>query len=78
MSSLEDRETPGVHSAIKEAIREVGTEADGAEVPRALERAALKAQSTEDRVEAEFEEMKRRGEVYVVPAEDGDRVKVTP
>jgi hypothetical protein len=78
MASTEDAESMGVHSAIKEAIREVGTEADGAEVPRALERAALKAQSTEGHVEAEFDMMKKRGEVYVVPAEDEGRVKVTP
>lgn len=65
-------------TVIKEAIERTGTEEDGAPVEAALTDAVHASAYSQVDVEDAFEDLKRRGEVYVVPGEEGDRVKVTP
>lgn len=65
-------------TVIKEAIERTGTAEDGAPVDAALTDAVHASAYSQVDVEDAFEDMKKRGEVYVVPAEDEARVKVTP
>lgn len=71
--------TDPLAGVIKDAIARAGTAEDGAPVDAALTEAVHASGYSQADVEDTFEDMKKRGEVYVVPTEDGeDRVKVTP
>lgn len=77
LSSHGGHEDP-LATVIKDAIAECTEDGNGALVEAALTEAVATSAYSRTDVEHEFEELKKRGEIYVLPAEDEDRAKVTP
>jgi hypothetical protein len=64
-----------IRDAVKRAIRDKAHGDQGAPVDDVVS-SGVGAYSERETVEV-FDDMKRRGDVYVIPGDDADRVKIT-